>query len=100
MNIYNKSTLIKFYGKYAETKKELELWYNEVSKARWIIPSDVTRDYSDASAVRNNRIVFNIRNNKYRLIVEFEYARGIAFIVFLGTHAEYDRIDATTVINF
>jgi mRNA interferase HigB len=100
MNIYNKSTLNKYYEKYAETKKELDLWYDTVSKARWTKPADVTTDFNDASAIKNNRIVFNIRNNKYRLIVEFNYKNGFAFIVFIGTHAEYDKVDATTVNNF
>jgi mRNA interferase HigB len=100
MNIYNKSTLNKFYRKYAETKKELDLWYHEVSKKRWTKPADVTKDFIDASAIKNNRIVFNIRNNKFRLMVEFNYTKGLAFIVFLGTHSEYDKVDAATVNNF
>jgi len=100
MNIYNKSTLNKFAETYADTKKELELWYNDVTASRWTKPSDVTKAYNDASAIKNNRVVFNIRVNRYRLIVEFNYAKGWGFIVFLGTHAEYDKVDATTVNQF
>jgi len=100
MNIYNKSTLNSFAKKYADAKKELELWYNDVSASHWTKPGDVTKAYRDASAVKNNRIVFNIRVNRYRLIVEFNYNKGRGFIVFIGTHAEYDRIDATTVNQF
>jgi mRNA interferase HigB len=100
MNIYNKSTLNNFAKKYADTKKELDLWYHDVTASRWTKPSDVTKAYQDASAIRNNRIVFNIRGNRFRLIVEFNYNKGNGFIVFIGTHAEYDRIDASIVNQF
>jgi mRNA interferase HigB len=100
MNIYNRSTLNIFGRKYAEARKELDLWYHDATAGRWTKPSDVTKAYNDASAVKNNRIVFNIRGNRYRLIVEFNYNKGSGFIVFIGTHAEYDKIDAATVNQF
>ena len=60
-------------------------------------PADVKAQYGNASVVGNNRIVFNIAGNKYRLIVAFAYRMQIAYIKFVGTHAEYDKVDAATV---
>jgi mRNA interferase HigB len=100
MNIYNKSTLKKFADKHADSRQELEAWYNDVTASRWSKPSDVTRDYSDARAVSNNRIIFKIRVNDYRLIVEMNYSKGWAFIVFLDTHEKYLKINAETVSQF
>ncbi|HXB13946.1 MAG TPA: type II toxin-antitoxin system HigB family toxin [Bacteroidia bacterium] len=100
MNIFNWSTLNRFSKQYPDIKKELELWYNDVSASRWRKPGDVTKDYNDASAVGNGRVVFNIRGNRYRLIVEFNYIKSWAFVVFIGTHAEYDRINAALVNQF
>ncbi len=100
MNIYNKSTLSRFADQHADTKRELGLWYNDVTAMRWAKPSDVTKDYTDARTVANNRVIFKIRKDYYRLIVEMNYTKGYALIVFLDTHAEYDKIDAETVIQF
>lgn len=66
----------------------------------WQKPSDVLQDFPDADPIKNNRVVFNIAGNKYRLIVQLSYTRQWVFIKFIGTHAEYDRIDAATVDNF
>ena len=66
----------------------------------WQKPSDVLQDFPDADPVKNNRVVFTIARNKYRLIVQLTYPRQWVFIKFIGTHAEYDRIDAATVNQF
>ena len=66
----------------------------------WQKPSDVLQDFPDADPIKNNRLVFNIAGNKYRLIVQLSYPRQWVFIKFIGTHAECDRIDAATVDNF
>lgn len=66
----------------------------------WQKPSDVLQDFPDADPIKNNRVVFNIAGNKYRLIVQMSYPRQWVFIKFIGTHAEYNLIDAATVDNF
>ena len=66
----------------------------------WQKSSDVLQDFPDADPIKNNRVVFNIAGNKYRLIVQLSYLRQWVFIKFIGTHAEYDRIDAATVDNY
>ena len=100
MNIHNKGTLIEFWLKHGDSKKELLLWYNDVMSKSWTKPNDVKKDYISASIIKNNRVVFNIKRNDYRLIVEFNYFKGWGFIKFIGTHAEYDRINAETVNKF
>ncbi|MEK8088721.1 type II toxin-antitoxin system HigB family toxin [Thermithiobacillus plumbiphilus] len=66
-------------------------------KADWKTPADVKADYRNASIIANNRVVFNIKGNDYRLIAAINYDVGVIWIKFIGTHAEYDRIDAATV---
>ena len=66
----------------------------------WQKPSDVLQDFPDADPIKNNRVVFNIAGNKYSLIVQLSFPRQWVFIKFIGSHAEYDRIDAATVDNF
>ncbi len=66
----------------------------------WQKPSDVLQDFPDADPIKNNRVVFNIAGNKYRLIVQLSYLRQWVFIKFIGSHAEYDRIDAAMVDNY
>jgi mRNA interferase HigB len=71
-----------------------------VKHADWQIPSDVIKDFPDADPVKNNRVVFNISRNKYRLIVQISYVRQWVFIKFVGTHSQYDKIDASNVEQF
>lgn len=78
-------------------KSALESWFHEVGSAKWKSPADVTRAYANASIVGNDRVVFNIKGNAYRLVVAVDYQREIVFIKWLGTHAEYDKIDVKTV---
>lgn len=94
MLIFNKSTLVKFWTKYPETKSHLEAWYEEVYKARWHHPHQVKAQYRHVSILKNGRIVFNIAGNKYRLIVQTDFVRHWFLIKFIGTHAQYDNIDA------
>jgi len=100
MNIHNKSSLIKFWLKHADSKQELEFWFNDVCERNWTKPNDVKKSYSDASIVQNNRVIFNICRNDYRLIVQFNYKRGWGFIKFIGTHKQYDRVNALTINQF
>jgi mRNA interferase HigB len=77
-------------------RRPLCAWFAIASRADWQSPTDVKRAYRNASFVANNRIVFNIKGNAYRLVTAIHYNRGMMFIRFVGTHREYDKIDAGT----
>ncbi len=100
MNIYNRSSLIAFYKKHPDCKETLERWYHDVLSKLWRKPADIARDFNTARTLRNNRAIFKINENDYRLIVEINYPKGWVFIKFVGTHAEYDKIEADTVNQF
>ena len=97
MNIHNRGTLIKFWKKHAASKKSLELWYNDVASKTWRKPNDVIGDFATADIITNDRVVFNIKGNKYRLVASINYQKGWLFIKFIGTHAEYNKIDVATI---
>ena len=100
MNIYNKGTLVKFRAKHPDAKKSLELWYNDVSSKKWNKPNHIKNDYATADIIANSRVVFNIKGNHYRLVAAINYQKGWLFIKFIGTHSEYDRIDAANINQF
>lgn len=97
MNIYNKRTINEFMLIHPNCKKQLLLWFNDVSAQMWKSSADVKRDFVTASIINRHRVVFNIKGNDYRLIAEINYQRGWVFIKFIGTHAQYDKVDAATV---
>ena len=97
MNIHNKGSLIDFYTKHPDCKGTLEKWYHDVSKKIWRKPNDVIKDYNQARTIKNDRAIFKINENDYRIIVELNYQKGWIFIKFIGTHAAYDKVDAATV---
>jgi mRNA interferase HigB len=78
-------------------KSALDSWFHEVQGSEWHTPADVTRAYANASIVGNDRVVFNVKGNAYRLVVAVDYRRQIVFIKWLGTHAQYDKIDVKKV---
>lgn len=86
-----------FWEVYADSEQPLKAWFREVEAADWENPHLVKSQYGNASVIGDSRIVFNIAGNKYRLIVKFNYPYRIAYIRFIGTHAEYDEIDAESV---
>jgi len=96
MNIIARRTLVQFWSKHPRSKASLEAWYHEALHATWATPEDVKRRYPAASVLRNDRVQFDIRGNEFRLVCAFRYDKGIAWIKFVGTHAEYDKIDAET----
>lgn len=95
--IVAKSTLREFWEKHADAEQYLKTWYDTVKNVQWFSPNDVKQTYINASILKNERVVFNIKGNSYRLIVKFNYEKQWAFIRFVGTHAEYDKIDANTI---
>ena len=97
MRIIARRTLREFWLKHSDAEQPLKAWFDDASRSNWQTPSDIKRIYANASIVANNRVVFNIKGNSYRLVVHIRYDIGIVFIRFIGTHQEYDRIDVTTI---
>ncbi|SAL00237.1 type II toxin-antitoxin system HigB family toxin [Caballeronia ptereochthonis] len=97
MRIVAKKTLLTFIQKHGQAEQALLAWYSEAAKAVWSTPQDIRNQYASASFIGRNRVVFNIRGNEFRLIVAVAYQVGVAYIKFVGTRAEYDKVDAATV---
>ncbi len=99
MRIISKRILTDFYNnpEYSNAKTAIEAWYSEAKAATWKNPSEIKLQYRNASILKNNRVVFNIAGNKYRLIVSINFPSQIIYIKFIGTHQEYDKINANTV---
>jgi mRNA interferase HigB len=97
MRIIAKRTLREFWERHPDAQQALETWYDDTKQAMWRTPSDIKRIYKNASILPNNRVVFNIKGNTYRLVIAMNYAYGITYIRFIGTHHEYDQIDATII---
>ena len=83
--------------KFPDAEQHLKSWVDEVKQANWIKPADNKDKYRSASILKNSRVVFNIKGNDYRLIVSVAYRFGAVHIKFIGTHAQYDEIDADTI---
>jgi mRNA interferase HigB len=97
MRIIARSTLREFWEIHPEAEPALRAWIDDVAQANWQTPADIKNIYANASIIANNRVVFNVKGNKYRLIVHVRYDISIIFIRFVGTHAEYDAVDAATI---
>lgn len=97
MRIIAKKTLREFWEKHTECEGQLKAWYHEVLKADWQNANDLLNDYPKARIIQNNRVVFKIKGNHFRLIVKVNYSYRIVWIRFIGTHAEYDKVDPKTV---
>lgn len=95
--IFAKSTLRKFWGKYPDSEQYLKTWFDTTMNSNWMSPNDIKNSYANASILRNGRIVFNIKGNSYRLIVKFNFEKQLAFIRFIGTHTEYNKINANNI---
>ncbi len=97
MRIISKKTLREFWVKHTDSEQQLKAWYQEVNTADWKNPKRIKKEYPSASFLADNRVVFNIKGNTYRLIVKINYEYRIVWVRFIGTHAEYDKIDATKI---
>lgn len=99
MHVISRKKVVEFYGQagHQDARGPLEAWHYEAKHAQWSSPANVKDHYRSASILKSNRVVFNIAGNKYRLVVRINYASKTAFIRFIGTHKEYDKIDAETI---
>ena len=97
MRIIAVSTLRRFWEINADAEEPIKAWYQEAKAADWATPHQVKAMYRNASVLGDNRIVFNIAGKKYRLVVKFNYAYRIRYVRFIGTHADYDRINTEEV---
>ena len=100
MRIIAKRTLREFWEsspEYGDAQGQLEAWHQRVLRASWKTPHDIKAIHGNASILKNGRVVFNIAGNKYRLITAVDYERQVVFVKFIGTHEQYDKIDAETI---
>lgn len=97
MRIIAIKTLKDFWRKYPDSEEALKAWYAIAKKADWRTPSEVKEMYGNASILQEGRVVFNIAGNKYRLIVWINYPYRVVYVRFVGTHKQYDKIDAQEI---
>ena len=89
--------LRKYLEKHPDVEQPLKAWAQEATRANWTQPADIKAHYGSASILKNRRVVFNIKGNDHRLVAALAFRTGIVFVKFIGTHADYDRLDAETV---
>ena len=97
MRIIAKKALRDYWDATPDAEGPLKAWHAEAKTAEWSTPADVKAEYGSASVLKNGRVVFNIGGNKHRLVVHINYATAIVYIRFIGTHKEYDAIDAEVI---
>lgn len=97
MRVIAKKILRDFWEVHSDCEQQLKSWFRETCKADWKNPNEIKAEYPSASILNDNRIVFNIKGNKYRLIVKINFEYEMVWIRFIGTHAEYDAVNATTI---
>jgi mRNA interferase HigB len=97
MRIISRRLLREFWENHPDACIPLQTWYHDVERSLWKKPSDIKLLHRNASFVADNRVVFNIKGNKYRLVVVVVYKAGIVYIRFVGTHEEYDHIDVESI---
>ena len=97
MRAISKKPLREFWEKHNDAKAPLQAWYDDALRSEWRTPQDVKQRYGNASIIADNRLIFNIKGNDYRLVVKVHYDRGQIYIRFVGTHREYDVINAEII---
>jgi len=100
MNVVKRAALTAYWRKHAETEQPLKEWFATAKSGRWSSMADIKANYPKASVLNSERVVFDICGGNYRLVVAFKFSARIAWIKFVGTHAEYDRVNARTVEDF
>ncbi len=97
MRIISKKILRDFWEIHPDIEQQLKSWYQETSKADWTGPRQIKKEYPTASFLADNRVVFNIKGNHYRLIIKISYDYQMVWVRFIGTHAEYDKVNAKII---
>jgi len=97
MRIISRKKLKEFWDLFPDSEGALQAWYAETKQAMWRSPAEIKAQYGNASVLKGNRVVFNICGNKYRLIVRINYHYLVVYVRFVGTHKEYDAIDAEVI---
>ena len=95
--ILSKSTLRDFWEKYPDSEQYLKTWYETAMVSEWKSPNDIKMNYVNASILKNSRVVFNIKGNTFRLVAKFNFEKQWIFIRFIGTHEEYNKVDANLI---
>ena len=99
MRVLSRAVLKEFWEQpqYSDSEQPIKAWYEEAKQADWQTPQDIKALYGSAGFVANNRVVFNIHGNKYRLVAAINHKFSMCYIRFIGTHIQYDKIDVTTI---
>ena len=97
VRIIARRTLREFWERHPDAEQPLRAWHRKAKNSTWRTPAEIKSAYRNASFITNNRVVFNIKGNHYRLIVEIKYPHEVVYIRFVGTHSQYDKIDARTI---
>jgi mRNA interferase HigB len=97
LKIFSRGTQRDFWEKHTDCELQLKTWYRETEKAHWKTINELKIEYPNASILKDNRIVFNIKGNRYRLIVKFNFEYQLAWVRFIGTHADYDKINSNEI---
>ncbi len=97
-HIFARSTLREFWEKHANSEQALKVWHGAIERGDFRNIEDVMKAFPSGRSIGGSRMIFNIQGNQYRLIVQFRFDLGRVFVCFIGTHAEYAAIDATTVV--
>ena len=97
MRVISRKILLDFWQAHPDVEGPLKAWYAEAEHSEWKTPDDIKQRYRSADILPDNRVAFNIKGDRYRLVVKIHYNTGIVYIRFVGTHAEYDQIDAVKI---
>jgi mRNA interferase HigB len=97
MRVISKKTMVNFYAIHSTSKASLEAFHQELKKAKWSKHSELKERYPSADLIAGNRYVFNIKGNDFRLVAEINFKKQLAFIIWIGTHAEYTKLDVKKV---
>lgn len=97
MRIISRKPLQDLAERFPDAKEQLDVWWAEVQRAKWEMPADIKAQYGTASILKAGRVVFNICGNKYRLIVRFDFRAQLGFVRFVGTHREYNQVNAEEI---
>jgi len=100
MRVIARNTLVGFWSKHPDARVALERWYSLVKAAHWTSTEDVQRAAPKSKVLNRERVRFEVAGGNYRLVAAFDFGRQVVFVKFVGTHAEYDRIDALTIAQF